>query len=65
MFKFHFGIMVILQHKPRFYKSCADPESFFRVGPTWTTVLFLVNEKREDPNTTISGPSPARQRNAI
>ena len=28
-------------------------------------VVFLVDEGREDPNTTISGPSSACQRNAI
>ena len=48
--------------------ACADPESFlgvfFRRGPILTT-FFLVDEGREDPNTTISGPSSARQRNAI
>ena len=34
----------------------ADPESFFSEGgPTLTT--FLVDEWREDPNSTISGPS--------
>ena len=27
--------------------------------------VFLVDEKRKDSNTTISGPSSARQRNAI
>ena len=27
--------------------------------------FFLVDESREDPSTTISGPSEARQRNAI
>ena len=27
-------------------------------------LLFLVDEERKDPNTTISGPSSARQRNA-
>ena len=27
--------------------------------------FFLVNEGREDPNTTNSGPSSARQQNAI
>ena len=32
--------------------SCADPESFVRGG-------FLVDERREAPNTTISGPSLA------
>ena len=28
-------------------------------------IIFLVDEGREDPNTIISGPSSARQRNAI
>ena len=28
-------------------------------------VVFLVDEEREDPSTTISGPSSAHQRNAI
>ena len=32
---------------------------FFRVGPTLTTFFFLVDEGREHPNTTISGPSLA------
>ena len=27
--------------------------------------VFLVDDGREDPNATISGPSSARQRNAI
>ena len=49
-------------------KTCADPDSFVRGGPALTTfcflfVSFLVYEGREDPNTTISGPSSARQRN--
>ena len=43
---------------------CADPDSFARGGPALTT-FFLVDEGRKDPNTTISGPSSARQRNAI
>ena len=30
-----------------------------------TTFYFVVGEGREDPNTTISGPTSARQRNAI
>ena len=38
---------------------CFDPESFFRVGPTLTT-LFL--NWWVDPNTTEIGPSSARQR---
>ena len=45
--------------------SCADPEGFVRAGPFLTTFFFLVYEGREDPNTTISGPLSARQRNAI
>ena len=44
--------------------SCADPESFVRGGTTQKT-LFLAEEGREDPYTTISEPSSARQRNAI
>ena len=42
------------------------PECLVRGGPTFTTpVIFLFGEGREDPNTTISGPSSTRQRNAI
>ena len=41
---------------------CADPESYVRGGPTLT---FLVDEGREDQNTTIEGPSSARQRNTF
>ena len=45
--------------------SCTDPESFVREGPTLTSFflfVFLVDEGREDPNTSISGPSSACQR---
>ena len=41
---------------------------FFRGGPTLTaffSFFFLVDEGREDPNTTKYGPSSVRQRNAI
>ena len=38
-------------------RTCADPESFARGGP--------VEERRDDPNTTISGPTSVHQRNAI
>ena len=41
-----------------------DPESFLRGGPTLTKV-FLVDKGNEDPNTTINGPSSARQRMAF
>ena len=43
---------------------CADPESFVRGGSNFDNV-FLVDEERKDPNTTISGPSSACQQNAI
>ena len=39
---------------------CADPESYVGGGPTWA--FFLVDEGREDQNTTIGGPSSALQR---
>ena len=42
----------------------ADPEIFVRGGPTLTTFFVLV-EGRNDHNTTRSGLSSARQRNAI
>ena len=44
--------------------TCADPDSFAKGGPT-LTMFFLVDEWRKDPSTTLSGPSSARQRNAI
>ena len=46
--------------------TCADPESFARVGPTLTMFFwggFL--EEKEDPNSTKSGPSSVHQLNAI
>ena len=46
----------------------AGPESFVIGGPTLTffcLVAVFVDEGIEDPNSTISGPSSARQRNAI
>ena len=42
--------------------SCTDPEKFVRGGPTLTTFFLTVDEGREDPSTTLSGPSSARQR---
>ena len=45
--------------------SCADPENFVRGGPTLTTFFFLIDEGSVDPNSTISGPSMAHQRNTI
>ena len=47
---------------------CADPESFVRGDPISTMFFFVVlsvDKGREDPNTTISGPSSVRQQNAI
>ena len=41
------------------YKTaCADPKSFVRGGPTLITFFY---EGREDPRTTISGPSSAHE----
>ena len=40
------------------YNPCADPESFVRGAPTLT---FFVNEGGDDPNTSKSGSSSARQ----
>ena len=34
-------------------------------GPTLTTFFFLVDEGREDPNTTISRPTSARQQTVV
>ena len=47
--------------------ACADPESLARGGPTLTTFFssFFSDEGKEDPNSTTSWPSSARQRNAI
>ena len=51
--------------------TCADPESCVRGDSLLTTFfsffffVYLVDEGREDQKTTISGPSSARQRNAI
>ena len=45
--------------------TCADPESFDRGGPTLMGFFFLLDEGREDPNTTLSGPSWTHQLNAI
>ena len=45
-------------------QTCQDPESFVRGGRIFF-IFFLVDERREVPNTTISGPSLARQRTTI
>ena len=58
-----FLYLVTLLHIRKCEDSCAYPESFVRGGPTLT--FFLVDEGRKDPNTTKSGPSLARQQNAI
>ena len=58
------SILVCLQ----IYNSCAYPEFFVRGGPTLTTVFwggFLLMSGGRNPNTSIRGPSSARQRNAI
>ena len=49
--------------------ACMDPESYVRGGPTLTTFFFSLMRGGggggKDPNTTFSGPSTPRQRNAI
>ena len=40
---------------------CADPESFVKGGLNLKSFFFLAAEGREDPNTTLSGPSLACQ----
>ena len=47
-----------------FTDTCADPERFVIGGSNFDNVFFN-DEGRKDPNTTISGPSSARQQNAI
>ena len=42
------------------YFACADPESFVRGDPIFST-FFLADDGSEDPNTTNSGPSTACQ----
>ena len=46
-------------------KFCHRGSNFDKVFLPFSFTFFLVDEGREDPSTTISGPSPARQRNAI
>ena len=52
------------QNAERPKDTCADPESIVRGGPTLTR-FFLIDEGREDPNTTISVPLTARQRTPL
>ena len=43
--------------------TCTDPESLVRGGPTLTMFyFFIVDERKEDPNTTKSGPSSLKWR---
>ena len=50
---------------PRQPTSCVDLESYIRGDSTLTKFFLLVEEGREVPNTTISGPLLARKRSAI
>ena len=61
----YFGGQYCKQYESRsdFSLTCENPE-FCQRGPTLTTFLFSVDERREDPHTNESGPSSARQRNA-
>ena len=47
-----------IKHFTSLYNTCVDPESLIRGGVTLAMIL-LVDEGREDPNITISGPSLA------
>ena len=47
------------------YNTCVDPDCFTRGGPILTTLFIFLDDRREDPNTTISGPSSACQQNTI
>ena len=47
------------------HDSCPNPEGFVRGDPTLTMFVFKVDKEKEDPSPTLSGPSSARQRNAI
>ena len=42
--------------------TCTDPEFFYQMGCNFDNVFFFVDEGRKNPDTTISGPSPARWR---
>ena len=56
-FKF---VQINMKHLLYMFDLCADPETFVRGGPYSDNVVFLgflVDERREDPNTTKSGPS--------
>ena len=49
------------------FKRLRENGNFVIGGPNLTScfINILVDEGTEDPNTTISGPSSARQRNGI
>ena len=50
---------------PYLTKIMRGSESFIRGGPTMTTflsIIYLVDEVREDANTTVKGPLSTRQR---
>ena len=63
----NWNICVCQKHIVVECQACPDPESFVRGVRIWRVflLLFLVDEGREGPNTTISRPSSARQQNAI
>ena len=59
--KIKFQVILVFYRTNIQAETCADLESCVRGGLTLTTIF---DEGREDQNTTISGPSSARQRNA-
>ena len=65
---YHFGPWQHMKHDDDHSKMWDEfmrgSRKFCQRGPNFD-VIFLVDEGREDPSTTISGSSSARQRNAI
>ena len=47
------------------FTTMRGPRKFCQRGSNFESVFFLVDEGRKDPDTTISGPSSVRQRNAF
>ena len=65
--------MVVHEHHKSELSEGSDEFAHFariqKILPEWSdfdnVFVFLVDEVRDDPNTTISGPTLARQQNAI
>ena len=55
---FHFGVSTVKISFPSIHQSHDRIHKFCQMGPNFDNVLFLVDDGREDPNTTLRGPSP-------